>query len=53
MVNYKNKQSGFIKGIALTLVALVALKYFWNIDVIGYIEGPVEKVLAWVIAKFK
>ena len=48
----KNK-AGFVREVVLVLVALVALRYFWDIDVIGYIEGPVEKGLSWIVNKFK
>lgn len=52
MKNFKNKQSGFIRDIVLTVVALVALKYFFDFDVIGYVEQPIEKGLAWIASKF-
>ena len=48
MKNFKYNR-GFIKEIIILLVALVALKYFVNIDVVGYLEqGPVTKGLDWV-----
>ncbi len=60
MEKYKNKQSGLpageaglIRDIVLILVALVALKYFFDFDLIGMIEGPVERGLAWVVGLFK
>ena len=52
MQNYKNKERGFIRDILLTVVALVAIKYFFDIDIIGYVEGPVEKALTWIVGKF-
>ena len=41
------KDGGFIKEIVLILVALIALRYYFHVDVVGYLQ---EK-LAWLIAK--
>ena len=43
-----NSNRGFIRDIFIILVALIALKYFVHIDVVGYLsEGPVTKGLDW------
>ena len=36
----KNNQEGFITTIILVIVALIALKYLLNFDVIAYIKSP-------------
>ena len=53
MKEKNKKERGFIKEVVLVLVALVALKYFWDIDIVGYIEGPVSKGITWIISLFK
>ena len=49
MTHNIHMNKGFIKEILIIIIALVALKYFWHIDVVGYLsDGPVAKVLSWV-----
>jgi hypothetical protein len=47
------KQDGLIKEVILVIVALITLKYIWDIDLIGYLESPVEKAIDWIITKFR
>jgi hypothetical protein len=39
---------GFVSEILLVLVILVFLRYFVNIDIIGYLEMPLAKVIEWL-----
>jgi hypothetical protein len=39
---------GFISEILLVLVVLVFLRYFVDIDIIGYLEMPLAKAIEWL-----
>lgn len=46
MKNHKYNQSGFIKTIIIVLVALVLLKYAYNLDVVAFLtEGRFKELL--------
>lgn len=48
------KQDGFITEIVLVVVALVILKYFFHLDIVGYLsDGPLSKIFIWVGDRFK
>ncbi len=52
----ENYERGFIGEIVLVVVALVALKYFFHVDVIGYLSdfsGPISKTFIWIGNKFR
>jgi len=52
MKKFKNNERGLIKDVVLVLVGLVALKYFFDFDLIGKIEAPVERGLDWLVGLF-
>jgi len=46
MENYSNRQRGIVSEIILILVALIALKFFFNFDIVAYLKGPTpQKVI--------
>lgn len=47
--SFKIKERGLVKEVIIMLVALIALKYFWHIDVVGYLSDKINLL----IAKFK
>jgi hypothetical protein len=50
----ENYERGFIGEIVVVVIALVVLKYFFHVDVVGYLsDGPLAKSLTWIGERLK
>jgi len=49
-----NRDSGFVTAIVLIIIALVALKYLYNFDIVTYIKSPQsQSILSRAIKYFE
>ena len=45
-------KQGFIRDTILIVIALIAIKYFFHVDVIGWAEIYIGKIIVWLKGKF-